>query len=162
MLIEPLTAQDWDSVRSIYLEGIATGNATFEQSVPEWDQWDAGHLKVCRLVARDDTQVLGWVALGPVSGRCVYRGVAENSVYVAKKARGRGIGKALMQALVTESERAGIWTLQTGIFPENQASIHLHVNVGFRIVGIRERLGYMSGRWRDVVLLERRSNFVGI
>jgi phosphinothricin acetyltransferase len=161
MVIEPLIFNDWPAVRRIYLEGIATGNATFEQSAPEWDQWDAAHLKIGRLVARELGDVLGWVALGPVSGRCVYSGVAENSVYVAEKARGRGIGKALMLALVRESESAGIWTLQTGIFPENQASIKLHLNVGFRVVGTRERLGRMNGRWRDVVLMERRSPVVG-
>jgi phosphinothricin acetyltransferase len=161
MLIESLTITDWASVRSIYLEGIATGNATFEQSPPEWNQWDIGHLKTCRLVARSDGSVLGWAALSAVSGRCVYGGVAEVSVYVAEQARGRGIGAALLSALVTESEQAGIWTLQAGIFPENQASIKLHLSSGFRVVGTRERLGSMNGRWRDVVLLERRSSVVG-
>lgn len=161
MLIESLTITDWASVRSIYLEGIATGNATFEQVAPEWAQWDAGHLKTRRLVARSDGPVLGWAALSAVSGRCVYGGVAEVSVYVAERARGRGIGGVLLSALVTESEQAGIWTLQAGIFPENQASIKLHLRSGFRVVGTRERLGSMNGRWRDVVLLERRSTVVG-
>src|ERR1051326_6390602 len=122
---------DWESVRAIYLEGIATGNATFEQSAPEWDKWDAGHLPHCRVVARAGDEVLGWAALGAVSGRCVYSGVAEVSVYVGAKARGRGIGTALLQRLVRDSERAGIWSLQAGIFPENTASIRLHTSAGF-------------------------------
>jgi L-amino acid N-acyltransferase YncA len=161
MVIEPLTPQDWEAVRSIYREGIATGNATFEQSAPEWDQWHAGHLKTCRLVARSGG-VLGWAALSPVSGRCVYAGVAEVSVYVAERARGQGVGAALLQRLVRDSEDAGVWTLQAGIFPENTASIKLHERAGFRIVGTRERLGSMNGRWRDVVLMERRSSVVGV
>ena len=162
MVLESLTASDWDAVRAIYLEGIATGNATFQQSAPEWDQWDAGHLKKCRLVARANGAILGWAALSPVSGRCVYGGVAEVSVYVTEQARGRGVGAALVAALVRESEQAGIWTLQAGIFPENQASIKLHLNAGFRVVGTRERLGSMNGHWRDVVLMERRSGIVGV
>ncbi|MBV8844720.1 MAG: N-acetyltransferase [Bryobacterales bacterium] len=162
MLIEPLSAADWNAVRSIYIEGIATGNATFEQSAPGWEQWDAGHLKTCRLVAREDGSVLGWAALSGVSGRCVYSGVAEVSIYIAERARSRGVGTALMTALVEESEKAGIWSLQAGIFPENEASIKLHVKAGFRIVGTREKLGSMNGRWRDVVLLERRSRVVGV
>ena len=162
MVLEPLSANDWDAVRAIYLEGIATGDATFEQSAPEWDQWDAGHLKKCRLVARNNGEIFGWAALSPVSGRCVYGGVAEVSVYVAEQARGRGVGAALVAALVRESEEAGIWTLQAGIFPENQASIKLHLNAGFRVVGTRERLGSMNGHWRDVVLMERRSGIVGV
>ena len=162
MVLESLTASDWDAVRAIYLEGIATGNATFQQSAPEWDQWDAGHLKKCRLVARANGAILGWAALSPVSGRCVYGGVAEVSVYVTEQARGRGVGAALVAALVRESEQAGIWTLQAGIFPENQVSIKLHLNAGFRVVGTRERLGSMSGHWRDVVLMERRSGIVGV
>lgn len=162
MLIEPLTAQDWEAVRRIYLEGIATGNATFAQAAPEWTEWDAGHLKFCRLVVRNDDAILGWAALSPVSKRCVYSGVAEVSIYIAEASRGKGIGAMLMSALVRESSQSGIWTLQAGIFPENQASIKLHLNAGFRVVGTRERLGCMNGRWRDVVLLERRSNVVGI
>ncbi len=149
-------------MRAIYLEGIATGNATFEQSAPEWAQWDAGHLRVCRLVARSAEAVLGWAALSPVSSRCVYGGVAEVSVYVAERARGQGIGYRLLSRLVSDSEAAGIWTLQAGIFPENAASIRLHAAAGFRVVGTRERLGCMNGRWRDVVLMERRSDVVGI
>jgi L-amino acid N-acyltransferase YncA len=159
--ITAMEAGDWNAVRAVYQEGIATGNATFETAVPEWDAWDRDHLRVCRLVARGKGRVLGWAALSPVSGRCVYGGVAEVSVYVAAAARGQGIGKALLNALVQESERNGYWTLQAGIFPENEASIALHEAGGFRIVGRRERLGQMCGTWRDVVLMERRSSIVG-
>jgi phosphinothricin acetyltransferase len=160
--IAGMTADDWDAVRAIYLEGIATGNATFEKSAPDWERWNAGHLQCCRLVARAAGEALGWAALIPVSGRCVYGGVAEVSVYVAERARGRGIGRQLLSELVAASERHGIWTLQAGIFPENQASIALHHRAGFRVVGVRERLGSMDGRWRDVVLMERRSAITGI
>jgi phosphinothricin acetyltransferase len=148
---------DWDSVRTIYLEGIATGNATFAQTVPDWADWDASHLAACRLVATCENVIAGWAALSPYSRRLVYRGVAEVSVYVAASARGRGIGSELLSALVAESEKTGIWTLQAGVFPENITSIRLHQRAGFRVVGTRERIGYMDGRWRDVVLLERRS-----
>jgi len=154
--------QDWDAVRAIYLEGIATRNATFEQSAPDWDAWDRGHLTCCRLVARIGGEVLGWTALSPVSNRRVYAGVTEFSIYVAERARGRGIGTALLKALIEASEREGIWTLQSGIFPENAASLELCRRCGFRIVGTRERIGSMDGRWRDVVLLERRSAVAGI
>ncbi len=157
-----MEANDWDDVRAIYREGIATGNATFEKSAPEWEKWDKEHLRVCRLVARAGREVLGWAALTPVSGRCVYAGVAEVSVYVAERARGRGIGFALLSALVSASEREGLWTLQAGIFPENAASIELHKRAGFRILGTRERLGCLDGRWRDVVLMERRSAIAGV
>lgn len=161
--------EDWEAVRAIYLEGIATGNSTFEQSVPDWRTWDQGHLPSCRLVARVANevlgqilgQILGWTALSPVSRRQVYAGVAEFSIYVAESARGRGIGAALLQALIEASEREGIWTLQSGIFPENTASLELCRRFGFRVVGTREHIGNMDGRWRDVVLLERRSNIVG-
>jgi len=129
--IEPMTPQDWPAVRQIYLQGIRTGNATFETSVPEWERWDAAHLKSCRLVARSGNEILGWAALSPVSSRCVYAGVAEVSVYVAEHARGRRIGSALLAALVESSERNGIWTLQAGIFPENIASIEMHTSCGF-------------------------------
>ncbi len=154
--------EDWDAVRAIYMEGIATGNSTFEQSAPDWPAWDQGHLPSCRLVARVDGEVLGWTALSPVSGRRVYAGVAEFSIYVAERARGRGIGAALLQALIDASEQEGIWTLQSGIFPENTASLELCRRCGFRVVGTRERIGSMDGRWRDVVLLERRSAIAGV
>jgi L-amino acid N-acyltransferase YncA len=160
--VEAMAPQDWDAVRAIYLEGIRTGNATFETSAPDWGKWDTGHLKGCRFVARLGSEVLGWAALSPVSGRCVYAGVAEVSVYVAERARGRKIGSRLLDALVAASEREGVWTLQAGIFPENAASIELHKRAGFRIVGTREKLGSMDGHWRDVILLERRSTIVGM
>ena len=160
--IEPMRPADWPAVRAIYLEGIATGHATFEQSAPEWQTWDAGHLAYARIVARSDAgEVLGWAALSAVSSRCVYAGVAEVSVYVAESARGHGVGKALLARLIAESEAEGIWTLQAGIFPENVASIALHERAGFRLVGVRERLGQMNGRWRDVALMERRSLVAG-
>jgi L-amino acid N-acyltransferase YncA len=160
--IEPMRPEDWAAVRAIYLEGIATGNATFEQSAPEWEQWDAGHLPKARIVAHSDSgDPLGWAALSGVSGRCVYAGVAEVSVYVAQSARGRGVGQKLLARLIADSETEGIWTLQAGIFPENVVSIALHERAGFRIVGRRERLGQMNGHWRDVVLMERRSAVAG-
>jgi phosphinothricin acetyltransferase len=160
--VAAMRPDDWKSVRAIYLEGIATGNATFEREAPEWDAWDGAHLRCCRLTARDGHEVLGWAALSPVSARAVYAGVAEVSVYVAERARGSGVGALLMSALVEESERNGIWTLQGSIFPENRASVELHRRAGFRVVGTRERIGRMEGRWRDTVLMERRSAAVGI
>lgn len=162
VLIAPLTESDWPAVRAIYVEGISTGNATFENSAPEWNQWDSRHLPSCRFVARSESEVLGWAALSPVSNRCVYAGVAEVSVYVAGKAQRRKIGTKLLCTLVEASERNSIWTLQAGIFPENVPSIELHKHCGFRIVGTRERLGCMDSRWRDVLLMERRSNIAGV
>lgn len=159
--IDAMTPADWPQVEAIYREGIATGMATFETTTPAWDAWNAAHLPDCRLVARDADRVLGWAALTPVSGRCVYAGVAEVSVYVAAAARGQGVGTALLVALVEASERAGLWTLQAGIFRENTASISLHARCGFREVGVRERLGQLNGAWKDVMLLERRSRVVG-
>ena len=159
--IDKMEAHDWDAVRSIYLEGIDTNNATFETDVPEWDIWDSRHLSACRLVARESGEVVGWAALSRVSARAVYAGVAEVSVYVASSKQGRGIGSALLGRLITEAESEGIWTLQAGIFPENSASIKLHERVGFREVGRRERIGRLKNVWRDVVLLERRSKLVG-
>jgi L-amino acid N-acyltransferase YncA len=157
MEIEPLGAGDWPAVRAIYEAGIATGNATFETTAPDWRAWDAGHLTDHRLVARQDGRVVGWTALAPVSDRCAYAGVAEDSIYVDPDAQGHGIGRALLRAVLASAERGGIWTVQTGIFPENQASVRLHQACGFRVVGLRERLGRLHGRWRDVLLLERRS-----
>ncbi len=157
-----MTPADWAAVAGIYREGIATGHATFRTDAPSWDEWDAGHLKPCRLVAVDGPRVLGWAALSAVSDRCVYGGVAEVQVYVAAAARGTGVGRALLDALVADAEAQGFWTLQAGIFPENIGSVALHERAGFRLVGRRERLGKMaSGEWRDVLLLERRSASVG-
>jgi len=160
--IDKLKAEDWGAVQAILREGIATGNATFETDAPEWEEWDRSHLRAPRLVARAKDQVVGWAALSPVSSRCVYGGVAEISVYVAGSVKRLGIGKALLQALIKDSEGVGIWTLQAGIFPENRASIALHRTCGFREVGYRERLGQMNGVWRDVTLMERRSRVVGV
>jgi len=153
---------DWEQVRAIYLEGIATGHATFETEAPSWEQWDAAHLSFARLVARNDHDVAGWAALSPVSQRCVYGGVAEVSVYVATSHRGSGMGRRLLAALISESERNGIWTLQAGMFPENAGSVALHRGCGFREVGRRERIGQLKGVWRDTILLERRSPVVGV
>lgn len=157
-----MTLHDWPAVRAIYLEGIATGNATFETSAPQWEKWDAAHIASSRLVARVNSEVLGWAALSAVSSRCVYAGVAEVSIYVAAAARGRGIGLRLLSELVKASEQAGIWTLQAGIFADNDASVRLHERCGFRIVGTRERLGQLKGTWRDVLLMERRSAVAGV
>ncbi len=163
MTIRAMRVADWPAVRDIYRQGIETGNATFESEPPEWGAFDAGRLASPRLVAVDDVgQVLGWAALSAVSSRCVYGGVAEVSVYVAADARGRGVGSALLQALVRDSEAAGLWTLQAGIFPENEATLALHRKFGFREVGRRERIGKHEGRWRDTLLLERRSTAVGV
>jgi L-amino acid N-acyltransferase YncA len=155
--IERMAAADWSAVREIYLEGIATGNATFERTAPEWEVWHVTHIAEGRIVARLDGDVVGWAALTLVSSRCVYAGVAEVSIYVAERMQGRKIGKRLLEALIEESEKHGIWTLQAGIFPENAASVELHNRCGFRVVGVREKLGKMGGEWRDVVLMERRS-----
>jgi L-amino acid N-acyltransferase YncA len=160
--IAAMTKEHWVAVRDIFGQGIATGNATFETTVPGWEEWDARHLPTCRLVAVHDDKIVGWAALSSVSSRHVYRGVAEVSVYLAENERGQGIGAALLAKLVDESERNGIWTLQAGILAENAASIRLHEKAGFRIVGRRERIGSMHGQWRDTVLMERRSESVGI
>jgi L-amino acid N-acyltransferase YncA len=160
--IDRMNASDWEQVCAIYLEGIATGHATFETQAPAWEQWDARHLPYSRLVARSGETVKGWAALSSVSSRFVYAGVAEISVYVGAGHRGEGIGKALLEALISDSENNGIWSLQAGIFPENSRSITMHKQCGFREVGRRERIGKMSGIWRDVVLLERRSRVVGV
>ncbi|MGH7563087.1 MAG: GNAT family N-acetyltransferase [Gemmatimonadota bacterium] len=160
--IEPMREADWPAVADIHRQGIESGHATFETDAPAREVWDAGHLKAGRLVAREGDRVLGWAALSPVSDRCVYGGVAEVSVYVGAAARGRGIGGRLLAALVEASEEAGIWTLQAGIFPENEASLAIHRSCGFRVVGQRERLGRLADEWRDVILLERRSGSVGV
>ena len=161
-VIDEMTSVHWESVRSIYLEGITTGDATFETEEPVWESWDAAHLPHSRLVVRAGDTIGGWAALSAVSSRCVYGGVAEVSVYVGASHRGKGFGRALLEALIFSSERNGIWTLQAGVFPENEASIALHKACGFREVGRRERIGNLSGRWRDTMLLERRSMIVGV
>jgi L-amino acid N-acyltransferase YncA len=159
--LEPLERAHWGAVRRIYEEGLATGQATLETEVSGWEAWDRSHLAEGRLVAMVDGEVVGWAALSPVSSRCVYGGVAEVSVYVSARHRSRGVGLALLRGLIERSEAAGIWTLEAGIFPENAASLALHGKAGFREVGRRERLGSLRGKWRDVLLLERRSGTVG-
>ncbi|MBN3553347.1 N-acetyltransferase [Fictibacillus nanhaiensis] len=160
--IDNMQTNDWPHVRNIYLKGIATGNATFQQEAPSWNEWDNSHLSCCRFIARSTTQVLGWAALSTVSSRCVYAGVAEVSIYIDPVHQGKGLGSSLMKNLIETSEENGIWTLQAGIFPENQSSIALHKKWEFREVGLREKIGEMNGVWRDVILLERRSKKVGV
>lgn len=159
--IGPMSAEDWPAVRAIYAAGIASGEATFETAAPEWAEWDSHHLETPRLVARAGDGLWGWAALSAVSERCIYEGVGEVSLYVARERAGRGVGRALLSALAWESEAQGIWTLQAGIFPENAASLRVHEACGFRVVGVRERLGRLNGRWRDVALVERRSPVAG-
>lgn len=162
--VVPLTDEHWSAVRDIYAAGIATGHATFESEPPTWEQFDAAKLPAHRFVAVDlDSAVLGWVAATAISDRCAYSGVVEHSVYVHPEARGRGVGRTLLEALIVSTQAAGVWTIQSGVFVENTASLALHRVAGFRVVGTRERLGRMGygpleGRWRDVVLLERRSS----
>jgi phosphinothricin acetyltransferase len=158
--IEAMTADDWRAVRAIYEEGLATGLGSFETAAPSWQQWDAARLPHSRLVARDSA-VLGWAALSPVSKRACYAGVAEVSVYVAAVARGRGIGRALLDAIVGSAEAQGIWTLQGATFPENAASLALQARCGFRVIGRRERIAQRDGVWRDTILTERRSRNIG-
>ena len=158
--IREFAPDDWSTVGQIYAEGIATGNATFETEVPSWESWDAVHLPDHRLVAVAGDTVVGWIAVAPVSSRCCYVGVAEVSAYVTERARGQGVGSALLERAVASTEAAGIWTLETGVFPENEASLALLKRSGFREVGVRERIGQMDGVWRDVVLLERRSEVI--
>jgi len=158
MQIRALDESDWPHVAAAYADGIRTGNATFETETPTWEAFDEGHS--LSLVAELDECVAGWAALSPKSSRCCYRGVAENSVYVAEWARGRGVGRVLLDELIAQSEAEGVWTLEAGIFPENEASIALHLACGFRLVGVRERLGELGGVWRDVLLFERRSALV--
>lgn len=162
-VIEPMTAAHADAVLAIYQAGLDSGDASFETQAPDWAAFDAAKLPGHRHVARDHGtgEVLGWVAASAVSSRCVYAGVVEHSVYVHPAAQGRGIGRALLRALIGSTEAAGIWTIESGIFPENTASLRLHRGEGFRVVGTRDRLGRHYGRWRDVVLLERRSPAIG-
>lgn len=157
-----MLASDWEAVSTIYKDGIATGFATFETDVPTYDAWNVAHMPSCRIVAIENEKVLGWAALSPVSSRCVYGGVAEVSVYVGSNNRGKGVGKLLMEMLIKESEEEGLWTLQSGIFPENDGSIELHKKVGFRYIGKRERVGKLRGAWKDNLLFERRSKTIGL
>jgi len=159
--IEAMEVDDWISVAKIYKAGIDTGMATFETEVPSWEQWDKQHIETCRLVARNKDNILGWAALSAVSSRCVYGGVAEVSVYVAQEARGNKIGEYLLRQLIDESEAEGYWTLQSGIFPENNSSIRLHEKLGFRKIGFREKIGQLHGVWKDNILMEKRSEKTG-
>jgi L-amino acid N-acyltransferase YncA len=160
--IEPIPNEAWPQVARIYEAGIATKNATFEKQAPTWEAWNTAHRTDCRLIAKMEHQIVGWAALSNVSSRCVYAGVAEVSIYVDPEFQGLGIGNHLMRALIAESELNGIWTLQAGIFPENTGSINLHHKHGFRTIGVKERIGKMDNTWRNVALLERRSNVIGI
>jgi L-amino acid N-acyltransferase YncA len=162
MTIDAMTAGDWPAVRAIYEAGIATGLGTFETAAPSWDDWNAARFPHSRLVVREHGQVIGWAALSPVSTRACYAGVAEIGIYVAAPERGRGVGRALLLALIESAERHGIWTLQGATFAENAASIGVQERCGFRMVGRRERIGKREGVWRDTVLLERRSTKVGV
>jgi len=166
-MIDNMKPEDWQQVRSIYREGIGTGNSTFEADAPDWDKWDSAHLQEHRLVVREGNTILAWAALSPVSARSVYAGVAELSLYVTAAHRGKGIGAALLNAIIDSTERAGLWTLQGGIFPENVPSLRLVKKHGFKEIGKREKIGKMTygnlaGTWRDVILVERRSAVTGI
>ncbi|UZR99206.1 GNAT family N-acetyltransferase [Chondrinema litorale] len=152
---------DWQTVATIYKQGIDTGQATFQQEIPEWESWDKGHLQICRILAKSGGEIAGWAALSPISSRAVYRGVTEVSVYISPDFRGKKIGKKLLAKLIEDSEANGIWTLQASIFPENKASLKIHQDLGFRQVGYREKIGAMNGIWRDTILLERRSQLTG-
>ena len=163
MNIGVMRPDQWPEVRGIYLEGIATGQATFQTDAPSWENWDSSHLPDLRFVAiAESSEIMGWAALSPVSSRCVYQGVAEVSVYVSERFRGQKVGYTIVRHLIAESESRNIWTLQASIFPENEASVGLHEKLGFRIIGYRERVAKQSGVWRNVYLLERRSNIAGI
>jgi L-amino acid N-acyltransferase YncA len=151
-----MRSEDWPRVAEIYAEGIATGEATFETDVPSWVEWDSSHRPDLRIVAERGGELVGWAALAPVSRRPCYAGVAEESVYVADRTRGRGVGSSLLRTLLERADRAGVWTIQTSIFPENVASIELHRRCGFRAVGRRERIAQLRGVWRDTVVMERR------
>ncbi len=161
MQFDIIDQTNYSSVESIYQQGMATGFATFQDEVPSWESWDKDHLRHSRLLVKEGDQIMGWAALSPVSGRCVYGGVAEISIYIAENARGKGYGKSLLNKLIAESERNGIWTIQAEIFPENIASIELHKKCGFRQIGFREKIGKKNGVWRDTLLMERRSKIIG-
>jgi L-amino acid N-acyltransferase YncA len=159
--IRALIPDDWPAVERIYAEGIATGNATFETELPSWEEFDSGRLPEHRFVAVEDGEVVGWIALAATSSRACYAGVVEHSVYVTENARGRGVGRALLERLVRSADEAGLWTIQTSVFPENEATLALHEQAGFRVVGRRERIAKLNGVWRDTLLLERRSPSLG-
>ncbi|MEK4090361.1 MULTISPECIES: GNAT family N-acetyltransferase [unclassified Viridibacillus] len=159
--IETMMPTDWDQVRAIFIEGIEGGNATFRTTPPTWEQWDAGHLEECRFVARVDGEIVGWIALSPFSNNIFHKGVTEDSIYISKRAQGLGVGTKLLKKCIEESEKCGIWTIQSQIFSENASSIHLHRKFGFKEVGVRVRFGQLNGVWRDVTLLDRRSTIVG-
>ncbi len=161
--IRPMTESDWPAVAEIYRQGIATEKATFQYEIPAYSEWNAGHIAECRFTAREGDKAVGWVALSRVSGRPVYAGVAEVSIYIAESARGKGVGKELLNHLIRESEKAGFWLLQSGIMEDNEPSIRLHERCGFRRVGLRENIGKdVNGKWRSTVLMERRSRVAGI
>jgi len=162
IVLRSMKKDDWISVAEIYRQGIESGNATFQRDIPTWDEWNQGHINTCRIVASIDNEIVGWAALTPVSGRCVYSGVAEVSVYVSNHFKGQKIGTRLLERLISESEKEGYWTLQASIFPENKASLKIHYNLGFRNVGFREKIGKMNDFWRDTILLEKRSKKAGI
>ena len=162
ILIEEMKDTDWEYVKSIFQEGIDTGNATFQTETPTWEEWDKGHTEACRFVARLADEIIGWVALSPISSREAFRGVAEVSIYLSKNAAGKGIGSKLLSHLIQESEKSGFWTIQSMIFPENIGSIKLHHKHGFQETGTHQRMGKLNGVWRDVVRLEYRSEAVGI
>ena len=159
--IDTMKEADWNQVSDIYLDRIKTGIATFQSDIPSWDEWDKSHIRHCRVVARAGDVILGWAAFSPTSSRCVYAGVAEVSIYINKEYKNQGIGKALLTELIIQSEEEGFWTLQSGIIKENSSSIELHKKCGFRVLGIREKVGRMNnGEWHDVVLMERRSKLI--
>ncbi|QIY83023.1 N-acetyltransferase [Chryseobacterium sp. NEB161] len=162
MEIRPITKDNFSEAVEIYKQGLATNIATFQNDLPQWEDWNKGHLDFCRISIYENNKMLGWTALTPVSSRCVYAGVAEVSVYIAQKERGKGIGKILLNELITQSEANGIWMLQSGIFSENQSSIKLHEKCGFRMVGYREKIGKKNGIWKDNILMEYRSKNIGI
>lgn len=162
MQVREMKASDWEDVSQIYAQGIATGFATFEQTISSYESWNQAHVEKCRLIAEENGEILGWAALSPVSSRCVYGGIGEVSVYIRAESRGKGVGKLLLKQLISESEKAGFWTIQSGIFPENEASIHLHKKIGFRFIGKRERVGKIQGIWKDNLLFEKRSETIGV
>lgn len=162
MEIKPITRDNFSEVIEIYTQGLATNIATFQNDSSQWEEWDKGHLDFCRISIYDNDKMIGWASLTPVSSRCVYAGVAEVSIYIAQNERGKGVGKTLLTELIQQSEENGIWTLQSGIFAENENSIKLHEKCGFRLVGYREKIGKKNGVWKDNVLMERRSKNIGI